>query len=120
MAIKMLLVAAFVAMVAYFVRSARSVRASAAMRILFALFVLTAFAAILYPNELTVIANALGVGRGADLLVYATVAGLVFSLLIIYKKFKDAEEKIAELARHVALLESAQPGDTERGHDRDR
>ena len=48
----------------------------------------------------------LGVGRGADLLLYATVAALVFSLLVIYAKFKDAEVKIAELARHIAILES--------------
>ena len=48
----------------------------------------------------------LGVGRGADLLLYATVAALVFSLLVIYAKFKDAEVKIAQLARHIAILES--------------
>ena len=76
------------------------------MRILLVVFVIAAIGAVLYPGELTALANILGVGRGADLLLYATVAALVFSLLVIYAKFKDAEVKIAELARHIAILES--------------
>ena len=99
-------VAAFVAMLVYFLRSGRSVQASAWMRILLVGFVMAAIAAVLYPGELTALANMLGVGRGADLLLYATVAALVFSLLVIYAKFKDAEVKIAQLARHIAILES--------------
>ncbi len=106
MLIKILLVAAFLAMLVYFLRAGRSVRASAWMRILLVAFVIAAIGAVLYPGELTVFANMLGVGRGADLLLYATVAALVFSLLVIYAKFKDAEMKIAELARHIAILES--------------
>ena len=106
MLIKVLLVGSFLAMLAYFVRSGRSVQASAWKRLLLAGFVVAAIAAVLYPDELTVLANMVGVGRGADLLLYATVAGLVFSLLAIYARFKDDEEKIAELSRHVAILES--------------
>ncbi len=110
MLIKILLVAAFLAILVYFLRSRRSIRASAWMRILMVGFVVAAIAAVLYPDELTTIANMLGVGRGADLLLYATVAALVFSLLVIYGKFKDAEARIAELARHVSILESLQAG----------
>lgn len=106
MLIKILLVAAFVAILVYFLRSGRSVTASAWKRILLVGFMIAAIAAVIYPEELTVIANMLGVGRGADLLLYATVAALVFSLLVIYAKFKDAETKIDELARHIAILES--------------
>ena len=95
MLIKILLVAAFVAILVYFLRSGRSVQASAWKRILLVVFIIAAIAAVIYPDELTVIANMLGVGRGADLLLYATVAALVFSLLVIYSKFKDAEVKIA-------------------------
>ena len=84
--------------------------ASAGKRILLVVFIVAAIAAVIYPDELTVIANMLGVGRGADLLLYATVAALVFSLLVIYAKFKDAEVKIAELARHIAILESLEGG----------
>jgi hypothetical protein len=106
MLIKVLLVGSFLAMLAYFVRSGRSVQASAWKRLLLVGFVLAAIAAVLYPDELTVLANMVGVGRGADLLLYATVAGLVFSLLAIYARFRDDEEKIAELSRHVGILES--------------
>jgi len=106
MLIKIMLVGAFLSMLVYFLRSGSSVHASASRRILLVGFVIAAIAAVLYPEELTVLANMLGVGRGADLLLYATVAALVFSLLVIYAKFKDAEAKIAEMARHIAILES--------------
>lgn len=124
MAIRILLIAAFVAMLVFFLRGGRSAQASAGKRILLVLFVGAAIAAVLYPDELTVVANLLGVGRGADLLLYATVAGLVFSLLVIYAKFKDVEEKVTELARHMAIFESdvasglsEQPARVEEGQD---
>lgn len=116
MLIKALLIGAFLAMLVYFVRAGKSMRASAWRRILLVLFVVAAIVAVLYPDELTVIANMLGVGRGADLLLYATVAALVFSLLVIYAKFKDAESKIDELARHVAILESLEQGEAKAPH----
>lgn len=106
MLIKILLVGAFLAMLVYFLRIGSSVHASAGRRILLVGFVIAAVVAVLYPGELTVLANMLGVGRGADLLLYATVAALVFSLLVIYAKFKDVEVKIAQLVRHIAILES--------------
>ena len=115
MVIRVLLIAAFVAMLVYFIRRGGSVQASAGKRILLGMFVVAAIVAVLYPDELTVLANMLGVGRGADLLLYATVAGLVSSLLVIYTKFKDAEAKMAELARHIAILESLERASASRG-----
>jgi hypothetical protein len=116
MLIKILLVASFIAILVYFTRGGRSVQASAGKRILLVLFVFAAILAVLFPNELTVLANLVGVGRGADLLLYATVAGLVFSLLAIYAKFKEAEEKIDELARHIGILESIDSGEDVEEH----
>lgn len=109
MLIKGLLVAVFLAILVFFVRNTGSHVASAWKRLLFVLFTFAAIAAVLFPDELTALANALGVGRGADLLLYATVAGLVLSLVTIYAKFKSTEEKLAEIARHVAILEVTLP-----------
>ncbi|NTU70905.1 MAG: DUF2304 domain-containing protein [Coriobacteriia bacterium] len=106
MLIKFLLVGVFLAILIYVLRAGRTTLASAGKRILLILFVLAAILAVLFPDELTVFANFLGVGRGADLLLYATVAGLVVALLAVYARFKDVEEKLATLARSMAILES--------------
>ena len=51
MLIKILLVAAFVAMLVYFLRSGRSVQASAWKRILLVAFIIAAIAAVIYPEN---------------------------------------------------------------------
>lgn len=55
------------------------------------------------PQASTAIANALGVGRGADLLLYVYVA-LSFVLLIsLLLRIKSLHEQLTELARAIAI-----------------
>jgi len=67
------------------------------------LFVIAAVYAILRPDDTTVVANWLGVARGADLMEYALIIAFVFTTLSTYMRFKDLELKYARLARAVAL-----------------
>ena len=67
------------------------------------LFVIAAIYAILRPDDTTVVANWLGVDRGADLIGYVLIIAFVFTTLSTYMRFKDLELRYARLARAVAL-----------------
>ena len=70
------------------------------------MFVLLASAAVfvIRPGLSDPIARALGVERGADLVVYLVVVGLLFATVHYYTKFVEHDGKIAALARELALL----------------
>jgi hypothetical protein len=73
---------------------------------------LLSFAAIflvIYPKESGVIANALGVGRGADLLLYFCFMAGVLLILLVHLKFRQQNIMITELARKVALSHVSRP-----------
>ena len=65
------------------------------------------------PEAATRIANALGVGRGADLLLYVMFVLLVILVLLIHGKFRRYDQLITELARSAALanVRVPRPGD---------
>jgi len=73
------------------------------------LFVVAAVYAVLRPDDTTVVANWLGVDRGADLLTYALVIAFVFTTLSTYLRFKELELRYARLAREVALHNARTP-----------
>jgi hypothetical protein len=60
------------------------------------------------PTKATIIANALGVGRGADLLLYLWFLLSALLILLLHLKLKSFHQELTELARHIAIA-SAQP-----------
>ena len=101
--IQVLLIAAIVVLLVYLLRSRRSAQSRAWVKIGFVVFVLAAIYAILRPDDTTVLANWLGVRRGADLITYALIIAFVFTTLSTYLRFKELELRYAQLARAVAL-----------------
>ena len=67
--------------------------------------------AVYDPDSTTVVANYLGVERGADLLLYLTVVFQCAALGIIYGKFRSIDERITQLFREITL---------QRGEERER
>lgn len=70
------------------------------------LFVVVAISAVLFPQWLTFVANLIGVGRGADLLLYALV--IVF-LVFVFSQFRrnvSLQRQLTVLARRTAILEA--------------
>ncbi|MCL4390432.1 MAG: DUF2304 family protein [Patescibacteria group bacterium] len=59
--------------------------------------------AIVFPRELTSLANSLGVGRGADLVVYISIIALFYLVFRIYVMMENIRHEITELVRKVAL-----------------
>ena len=60
----------------------------------------------LLPDILTGIANALGIGRGADLLLYATVLAFILYVLNGYLHQQDQRDALYRLARKVSIIEA--------------
>lgn len=107
--IQVLLITAVVALLVYLLRSRTNSKAKAWVKVGYVLFVIAAVYAILRPDDTTVLANWLGVDRGADLLTYGLAIAFVFTTLSTYLRFKELELKYAQLARAVALQSARTP-----------
>lgn len=107
--IQVLLIAAVVTLLVYLLRSRSDAKAKAGVKIGYLLFVVAAIYAILRPDDTTVLANWLGVDRGADLLSYALIIAFVFTTLSTYLRFKELELRYTRLARVVALQTARSP-----------
>ena len=84
-------------------------RELAVRRLLILAFAVFAVLTVLFPGMLTRVAHLVGVGRGADLLLYATVLVLLGFLALQEARTKAAEKRTTYLARRLALDEAEQP-----------
>ncbi|GAA2177138.1 DUF2304 domain-containing protein [Leucobacter tardus] len=91
-------------------------RSLALKRIIALLFVIAAVLAIIFPDALTTIANFVGVGRGADLLLYILVVMVLLFAVATVRAKARSDARVTDLARAVALLEARL---TERMRDAD-
>lgn len=81
----------------------------ASRRLLFIGIVVLFCAAALRPDIVNSLANHVGVGRGADLVLYIVATGFLYGVVATYQQFKEQERRMAVLVRRIALLE-------QRGH----
>lgn len=103
--IQMLLMLGIVAIVVWlFIK--RGAKQLAVRRLLIIAFAVFAVAAVLFPGVLTHIAHLVGVGRGADLLLYATVLVLLGFLALQEARTKAQEKRTTYLARRLAIDEA--------------
>ncbi len=57
----------------------------------------------LLPQTTSIVANVVGVGRGADLVIYASLIVLFYLVFRIFVKIEDTEREITKLVRKLAL-----------------
>ena len=107
--IQVLLIVSVLALLVYLLRSRGSARSKAWVKVGYVLFVIVSIYAILRPDDTTVVANWVGVDRGADLITYMLIIAFAFTTLSTYMRFKDIELKYARLARAVALQNARVP-----------
>ena len=62
--------------------------------------------AVLFPDITNVAARFVGVGRGADLLLYATVVAFIAFALNNYLQRQHEKDALFRLARQVAILDA--------------
>lgn len=58
---------------------------------------------VIFPENSNLVANRLGVGRGADLLIYLCFLSGVLLILLLHLRFREQSIAITELARAIAL-----------------
>lgn len=109
LAIQVLLIAVVLVVGVVLVRSTAGARHQAIRRLLLGALVALAVASILVPGAVTDVANAVGVGRGADLLLYGLVIAFLGFVVSSYRRSRHLEETITQLARRLALDEAVTP-----------
>jgi len=67
---------------------------------------LAAAVAILRYDWTMVVARKLGIGRGADLLLYGTVGIMLVGFMMVYIRLRRLRREITLIVRHLALKES--------------
>lgn len=109
LAIQVLLIAVVLVVGVVLVRSTAGARHQAVRRLLLGALVALAVASILVPTAVTAAANLVGVGRGADLLLYGLVIAFLGFVVSSYRRARHLEETVTELARRLALDEAPTP-----------
>ncbi|QFG68348.1 DUF2304 domain-containing protein [Ornithinimicrobium pratense] len=104
--IKVLLLLAIVGITVMLTRSTAGARHQAVRRLMLAGFLVVAVLAIIFPGLLTRIAQVLGVGRGADLLLYGLVVFFFGYVAAAYRRSRQTDLQITTLARELALREA--------------
>jgi len=78
-------------------------------RLTMALFIAAAATSVFFPEAWTWVANRVGVGRGTDLLLYLMVLVFIGFVATTYRRFRQLETQITELARQLALQGAMKP-----------
>jgi hypothetical protein len=114
--IKLILIVALVGVTVMVNRSTAGARHEAVRRLMLVAFVALAVIAVLFPPFLTSVAQAVGVGRGADLLLYGLTVTFLGYVAASYRRLRQMEHQLTVLAREVALQHPSTPQDeSERG-----
>lgn len=108
MIIKILLIAAAIAIGLVVLRERASGHHVLIRRVIGLVVVLLAIVAVLWPMLTTYVANAVGVGRGTDLVLYVLVVVFVFNAVAMTQRIHGLEQTVAVLVRELAIDRAAQ------------
>lgn len=106
MIIKILLVVCIGILGVWFIKNNSTSKLRASNKIGILVLLIFAVVSVIFPNLTDSLAHAVGVGRGADLLLYAVTITFFAYVLNQYIKGKRDEQKIVRLARKIALMEA--------------
>ncbi|NHF63901.1 DUF2304 domain-containing protein [Microcella pacifica] len=103
---QIILVLALLGIAVYLLRSTPSPRHLAIRRLVMLVGILVGIVVIIWPDLLTVLAQLVGIGRGADLLFYvAIIIGLLYTVNE-YKRSVRLARLNTRLAREITLTEA--------------
>jgi hypothetical protein len=86
-------------------------------RIIILLILATGIVFVCFPALTSRIANIVGVGRGADLLLYASLVSIGFLLTVFYAKIREMSQTITRLTREISLREVRKGGTENKTND---
>ncbi len=114
--IKVLLVLGLLGYAALEIRGKASASHLALRRIVAVLIAILGITGIFFPDSVTRLANLVGVGRGADLVLYALVIAFLFSTLGLHQRLSKLEARYVTLSRQLAIARTlGELGPTGRG-----
>jgi hypothetical protein len=87
----------------------RKSRISLHWSILWTLIWLLLITVALMPNLTTIIANAVGIGRGADLIIYSTIIILLYGFYNLITTQDLQRRELTELTRKIAIENAKKP-----------
>ena len=106
--IQLILIPILLLLIVFYIRN---IRQYFLLRLLAVFVFIAGIIFVALPELTTKIAQSLGVGRGADLLLYVTVLAFYMAIIYFYSKIQSLEKKLATLTRAVALGELGQEED---------
>lgn len=71
--------------------------------LLWSLIWLTGTVIVIFPELTSKVANFFGIGRGADVILYASIIVLYYLIFRIYILIDDTQKQITQIAKKVAL-----------------
>lgn len=114
MIIKTLLILSVLAVLVHVARGRATGRQLALRRLAGVAFSLAWIVAVIAPDLVTRLANLVGVGRGADLVLYVLAVAFLITTIGQRQHLLDVENNVARLTRELAILEATQ-GQVARG-----
>ena len=60
---------------------------------------------VFFPDVISMFARLIGIGRGIDVIVYASIAILFYLIFRLYVKQDESEKEITRLVREISFLE---------------
>lgn len=90
------------------IRAIRSKRLSWAKMFRISIW-LIAVISVLNPGIVTRIAHTIGIGRGADVLVYCVTLTFIATTFYFYSRYMRLQRQITDLARYLAIHEAKHP-----------
>ena len=104
--IQVILIAAFAVMFVVALRSRSAHSVNAWKKIAFAALMVLVVIAVLAPAVVSIVAQAIGVGRGTDLVLYLLAVTFGFYVVNQYLRAQEARHQLHQLARRIAILEA--------------
>lgn len=69
--------------------------------------------ALVWPESTAIVARALGIGRGTDLVLYVSVIVMLTGFFYVYSRFRRMDRQMTELVRKLAIDRALPPGPQE-------
>lgn len=106
MLVQGLLIVSFLLIAIKFLQSRNTSRTKAYKKVLLIFTLAFAIIVVIFPEISNTLAGLVGVGRGADLLLYALSVVVLFQLFNNYVKDREQEQKNVKIVRKIALIET--------------
>jgi small membrane protein len=106
--VQVLMVGSVIVLALLGLRGESSHRVSASKKLAFCLLMVTVVVAVLFPELVARVAQAVGVGRGTDLVLYVLAMAFGFYVVSQYLAAQRSRNELHRLARRIAVVEAAE------------